>query len=459
MKRILGVHLPPDETPRTLWLRVLVWTLVVYASIPLARTIQSGVESSLGVVAFTAVTLVAIAVGGTALVRAAWDSAPEHRARRLVALVCIAAFFAFLTLRLRDSPEEALHFVQYGILAVLVLRAVSVRAESRNPSAYLTAAAVCVLIGAGDEILQWLVPERFFDFRDIGLNAVASLGVLVAIRLGIDPEYLRATPGDSSAGWARATRLWAASFFLALLLFANTPSVVETYTAVLVPLRYLRTDSTMAEYGEAHRSGAISWKSRFGIDEAHRLEAERAAELADLAREARQDEDSADAILAEHRRGTDPLAFELVSRIRAVAKVREALANEQSSEVGGVPESAEEKANLARAAVGEEMILEEMFPRTLALTGSGLSAAEIEQFGQLARIPSSAQPGAATRSVEYESLMDSRLVTSPSQKAAIWLVVPLTTGLALVDLLLRRRLRREASGMRPQRTASKVSTI
>lgn len=458
VKRILGVHLPPDETPHTLWLRVLVWTAIVYASIPLARTIQAGVESSVGVVAFTAVTLVAIALGATAVVRVAWHARPEHRAFRLVALACITAVFAFLTLRLRDSPEEALHFVQYGILAVLVLRAVSARTESRNPSAYLSAAAVCVLIGAGDEVIQWLVPERFFDFRDIGLNAVAALGVLAAIRLGIDPEYLHATPGDSSAGWARASRLWAATGFVALLLFANTPSVVETYTAVLVPLRYLRTDSTMAEYGEAHRSGGITWKSRFSLDEAHRLEAERAVELADLAREVSRDEDAAEAMLAEHRRGTDPLAFELISRIRVVAEARDALADVRSRGVDGVVEPTEVSANLAGTAIGEAMILEEMFPRTLAISGSGLSAAEIQQFGQLALAAPSSEPGAATRSVEYESLMDNRLVTSPSQKWTIWLVVPLTVGLLLVDLLLRRRLRRDASGMHPQRTASKVST-
>lgn len=458
MKRLLGVHLPPDETPRTLWLRVLVWTAVVYASIPLARTIQAGVESSVGVVAFTAVTLVAIALGASGVVRVTWNAGPAHRVFRLVALACVTAVFAILTLRLRDSPEEALHFVQYGILAVLVLRAVAARTESWNPAAYFSAAAVCVLIGAGDEVVQWLVPERFFDFRDIGLNAVAALGVLAGIRLGIDPEYLRATPGDSSAGWARATRLWAATGFIALLLFANTPSIVETYTAVLLPLRYLRTDSTMAEYGEAHRSGGISWKSRFSLDEAHRLEAERAAELADLAREVRRDEDAADAVLAEHRRGTDPLAFEFVSRIRGVAKARDTLADVRSRGVDGVVEPTEVSANLAGTAIGEAMILEEMFPRTLAISGSGLSAAEIQQFGQLARLAPSADPDAALGSVEYESPMDSRLITSPSQKRTIWLAVPLTLGLLLVDLLLRRRLRRDASGMHPQRTASKVST-
>ena len=52
---------------------------------------------------------------------------------------------------------------------------------------YATAAALASVIGLGDELLQGVTPGRYYDLRDVGMNALgAMLGVLVlaAVRAG-----------------------------------------------------------------------------------------------------------------------------------------------------------------------------------------------------------------------------------------------------------------------------------
>ena len=41
-------------------------------------------------------------------------------------------------------------------------------------SLYLAALSIGCLVGTFDEVLQWMIPDRFWDFQDIGLNALSS---------------------------------------------------------------------------------------------------------------------------------------------------------------------------------------------------------------------------------------------------------------------------------------------
>ena len=87
------------------------------------------------------------------------------------------------------NPQERLHYLGYGLLAMLLyvgFARLSEGDEERGVgSAFTPAAAALVvgsLIGYADELLQIIWPRRYFDWADVGMNVVAvGLGLLVAI--------------------------------------------------------------------------------------------------------------------------------------------------------------------------------------------------------------------------------------------------------------------------------------
>lgn len=101
--------------------------------------------------------------------------------------VAILAFFGGLYLTAVssvDSPEEKLHFIQYGVLGVLIHAALVSRWRARRdpPPAFfggvvwpgVLAVLLTGALGWGDEGLQGLLPNRFYDLRDVVLNVVAA---------------------------------------------------------------------------------------------------------------------------------------------------------------------------------------------------------------------------------------------------------------------------------------------
>ena len=81
---------------------------------------------------------------------------------------------------------ERTHLPEYGIAAWLAWRAVAPLMPDAF-AGYATAAALASVIGLGDELLQGVTPGRYYDLRDVGMNALgAVLGVLVlaAVRAG-----------------------------------------------------------------------------------------------------------------------------------------------------------------------------------------------------------------------------------------------------------------------------------
>jgi len=85
----------------------------------------------------------------------------------------------FLISREVSSPEEQIHFIQYGLVGVLFMRAL----QSHHLPAvgcYFLAMVLGSLAGWVDEIFQGILPSRYYDVRDIILNAVSTfLGLVI----------------------------------------------------------------------------------------------------------------------------------------------------------------------------------------------------------------------------------------------------------------------------------------
>ncbi len=261
------------------WLYVGIWTLLIYLTIPLARTIQSFVTEYWDRTAFSWVVVAAVALG---IISAAWFLL-RHRRRvrgaQYISLAAVAALYLYGTYYLRHAPEEALHFVQYGVLGLLVYRALT--HHVRDATIYLSAAALCGLLGTWDEIIQWVTPRRYWDFRDVYINFIGGGLIQLAIAFGMRPSII-------NRGWPmeRSVRLFARLYIAQLILLglcvSNTLARIHWYADRIPALEFLKTNaSVMVEYGYRHEDPDIGvFFSRFTLEDLKREDDAHAEEYA-----------------------------------------------------------------------------------------------------------------------------------------------------------------------------------
>jgi len=156
------------------WLLVGIYVAVLFASVPFARDIVVGLREQhlLG----TSVTLLYFAAVVGLVYHVVFDVRLSDRIAFL-ALVLLALVTGSLVLGLA-VPEERIHFLQYGLLALLCRRALAWHFEPRGQ--VLGAVALASAAGILDELLQGVTPDRVCDARDMMINAVAAFLAIVA---------------------------------------------------------------------------------------------------------------------------------------------------------------------------------------------------------------------------------------------------------------------------------------
>jgi arylsulfatase A-like enzyme len=107
------------------------------------------------------------------------------RCRRILPfLICfpVLGLYAYLLMELGRSPAERFHLAEYGVLSLLLFRAI--RIDMPNTEAYLLGWGLAAALGCVDEGVQYLLPNRVFEWKDMGLNFLSSgLGMTVVALL------------------------------------------------------------------------------------------------------------------------------------------------------------------------------------------------------------------------------------------------------------------------------------
>ena len=114
---------------------------------------------------------------------------------RELAVLALFAVIYYLSVRpLMGQPEEALHFIQYGLVGGFFYAALVERRRHHPPGhspSWLTRhpalAAFLHTTAAGwaDEGIQYVLPNRYYDLRDVAFNAAAAaLAIAATAALG-----------------------------------------------------------------------------------------------------------------------------------------------------------------------------------------------------------------------------------------------------------------------------------
>lgn len=162
---------------------------------------------------------------------------PQDWLKRLVWIVIALAAAAWLLKGTLHTPIEALHVLEYGLMGLLLFRAIT-RELGGGPAAAAVAVGLAWAAGVFDEGVQWAYPTRTGAIEDVWLDTqAAAVGVVIGwlgLRLGREATLL-------SWGW------------VALLVAALLPASLG-----LVHLS--------AGFGHAHQHEELSWTSAYTTD-------------------------------------------------------------------------------------------------------------------------------------------------------------------------------------------------
>ncbi len=154
------------------WGYVLVWTLTIYSTLSLARPVCEFLRERIALGFFINAAVILSFLGLSVVVL---SHSKGFFARAVFVLAGLGYGLGLITLEL---PEEKIHFFEYGFLAFLVFKAF--RVDCSRLSSFYLSLILTTALGFIDEVIQGILPNRYFQWSDVFLNmASALLGLLI----------------------------------------------------------------------------------------------------------------------------------------------------------------------------------------------------------------------------------------------------------------------------------------
>ena len=150
-----------------LWVLIVVYVLFIYVSLPFFPAFISTLR---GFISKELLNLLSLAMSiSFFLLLSVWIYKKKYKAKQFLLIISPLLILTYLSLSL-DVWVERIHFIEYAVLGLLISRAVNVR----TLHGIISTCCLIILIGVVDEIIQWFLPNRVGDMRDVFMNAAAG---------------------------------------------------------------------------------------------------------------------------------------------------------------------------------------------------------------------------------------------------------------------------------------------
>jgi hypothetical protein len=407
---------PPKEKQWVSWTIFSLWGIIIFVTIPFARSLQRSLTSLLGHQVYTMGVIAWVAAGLVLSVIYFYRKRTASYGNYLW-LAGVAGTYVWCILKLNLVPVETIHFVQYGLLGIFAYRALS--HTVRDASIYFAAAIICGIVGIADESVQWIVPMRFWGWNDIWLNSLSGLLVQIAIAMGIKPAIISNPP--SPVNIRRLSRLSMAALVLLGANLLNTPERIVWYAERIPFLAFLEeNESVMAEYGFLYDDPEVGiFRSRFSPERLRTIDISRGEEAARIL-DQYQERSAYKVFLKRYTPITNPFVHE--ARVRLF---RRDLHVHISKELG---RDSKEFPWHCTVAYRENQIMEKYFSNTL----------DHSSYGWSADTKASLRESIVQEHV-YESQVSKNLFTRITEGQMIGFLVCIFTGLVILDSYAGRR--------------------
>ncbi len=157
-----------------LWILIIIYVIFIYVSLPFfpifITTLRGFISKE-----FLNLTTLALTISFF-LILSVWIFKKKYETKKFLLIISPLLLLTYLSIIL-DVWVERIHFVEYTFLGLLISRAVNVT----SLHSIIFTGWLVTLIGAVDEIIQWFLPNRVGDMRDVFMN---SFGGLSGVWLG-----------------------------------------------------------------------------------------------------------------------------------------------------------------------------------------------------------------------------------------------------------------------------------
>jgi len=154
-----------------LWTLIIIYVLFIYVSLPFLPSFISVLRNFISKELLNLLSL-ALSISFFLLL-SVWIYKKNYKANQFLLIISPLLLLTYLSLSL-DVWVERIHFIQYAVLGLLISRAVNVM----TLHGIIYTGCLVTLIGAVDEIIQWFLPNRVGDMRDVFMNSVGGLSGL-----------------------------------------------------------------------------------------------------------------------------------------------------------------------------------------------------------------------------------------------------------------------------------------
>ena len=187
------------------WLIVGLYIGVVYVTLPVAPRLWFSLSPAL--ISFSSVAIFVLALPLACLAvfffrqrkttrdSPAWHEWQQRHVWRITLCIILVLVSWLLILQVAVAPAEIVHLLEYGGLGYLIGWAARVPRFISWSS--LGCFMLVTLAGSGDEAIQYLLPNRYFEMRDILLNAWCGTVGLVLWFLLSHPSHQRVAPSPT----------------------------------------------------------------------------------------------------------------------------------------------------------------------------------------------------------------------------------------------------------------------
>jgi len=390
---------------------VALCSISIFLIVPVARSIQIFVSNNWGREVFGYSVLVVLSIGIISLLYYLIFKLKIRILSNYIWLFIVAGLYIYFTLKLWKAPEEAVHFLEYGLLGFFLFKALSYHV--RDKSIYVTATFFALFIGTIDEILQWMIPLRYWDFRDVGLNCLSGGLFQVAVWKVVKPKFI------SEKINAKSLRIFTSIFASCLIILglcaSNTPQRVASYTKKIPWLSFLQKEEPMSEFGYKYKDPDIGiFYSRLSPKRLQKIDKQRGEECAQILNKS-VDKDY-EQFLREYSSISDPFMHELRVHI---------FRRDEYFNKGRSTSNLNEKKEFYLIGYKENLILEKYFSHSIEKSVYRWNEDILKELEPL-----------VDKSKTYESSVSANLFTFFSEKNAWVSIFVLIFFLVLFNLIL-----------------------
>jgi len=160
------------------WVLLATCTSLIYVTLPMAPSFYQSIQgytSGMFRLYINSVFLV-IGIGTVGYLSLASISGKMWRYLSLMGITLGYGFFLATT----ELPSERIHFLEYGLLSWPLMMAL--KHHFSGPNLLLVAGLIISLLGFIDEVIQWILPNRYFELKDVGMNTAGGLLGILLVR-------------------------------------------------------------------------------------------------------------------------------------------------------------------------------------------------------------------------------------------------------------------------------------